>query len=104
MSMPTWEGFMAPVLAVMADGKVRNRREINEAVAVQAALSEDDLAETLGLSDSIRAIPIIDPAVTYRVGLVIPPREPMTPLIAALVQTANEVIPTLSRSIRRPRP
>ena len=62
------------------------------------------LAETLGLADSIRAIPIIDPAVTYRVGLVIPPREPMTPLIAALVQTANEVIPTLSRSIRRPRP
>ncbi|MBN9005896.1 MAG: LysR family transcriptional regulator [Rhizobiales bacterium] len=61
------------------------------------------LAETLGLSDSIRAIPIIDPAVTYRVGLVIPPREPMTPLIAALVQTANEVIPTLSRSIRRPK-
>lgn len=62
------------------------------------------LAETLGLSDSIRAIPIIDPAVTYRVGLVVPPREPMTPLIAALVQTANEVIPTLSRSIRRPKP
>ena len=61
------------------------------------------LAETLGLADSIRAIPIIDPAVTYRVGLVIPPREPMTPLIAALVQTANEVIPTLSRSIRRPK-
>jgi DNA-binding transcriptional LysR family regulator len=62
------------------------------------------LAETLGLADSIRAIPIIDPAVTYRVGLVVPPREPMTPLIAALVQTANEVMPTLSRSIRRPRP
>ena len=48
MSMPNWEGFMAPVLAVMAEGNVRNRREINEAVAVQAALSEDDLAETLG--------------------------------------------------------
>ncbi|MEI2672130.1 MAG: restriction endonuclease [Nocardioidaceae bacterium] len=48
MSMPNWEGFMAPLLAVMADGNVRNRREINEAVAVQAALSEDDLAETLG--------------------------------------------------------
>ncbi len=48
MSMPNWEGFMAPVLAVMADGMVRNRREINEAVAVHAALSEHDLAETLG--------------------------------------------------------
>ncbi|MEZ5161332.1 MAG: restriction endonuclease [Marmoricola sp.] len=48
MSMPNWEGFMALLLAVMADGNVRNRREINEAVAVQAALSEDDLAETLG--------------------------------------------------------
>ena len=61
------------------------------------------LAETLGLADSIRAIPIVDPIVTYRVGLVIPPREPMTPLIAALVQTAHEVAPALSRSIRRPK-
>lgn len=53
------------------------------------------LVDTLGLSDAIRAIPIIEPLVTYRVGLVIPPRDPMTPLIAALVRTAREVAATL---------
>jgi hypothetical protein len=53
------------------------------------------LAETLGLSDTVRTIPIIDPTVTYSVGLVIPQRDPLTPLIAALVQVAREVAPTL---------
>jgi DNA-binding transcriptional LysR family regulator len=47
------------------------------------------LAETLGLTDTIRAIPItsIEPYPT--VGLVIPHREPMTPLTAALVAEAR---------------
>ena len=53
------------------------------------------LVDTLGLSDAIRAIPIVEPLVTYRVGLVIPPRDPMTPLIAALVHVAREVAPSL---------
>jgi len=54
------------------------------------------LADTLGLSDAVRAIPIVDPLVTYRVGLVVPPRDPMTPMVAALVQMAREVAPTLT--------
>jgi len=53
------------------------------------------LAETLGLADTVRSIPIVDPVVTYSVGLVIPQRDPMTPLIAALVHTVREVAPTL---------
>jgi DNA-binding transcriptional LysR family regulator len=53
------------------------------------------LADALGFSDAIRAIPIVDPKVTYNIGLVVPPRDPMTPLIAALVQTAYEVAPQL---------
>lgn len=53
------------------------------------------LADTLGLSDAVRTIPIVDPLVTYRIGLVTSPRDPMTPLIAALVQTARDVAPTL---------
>ena len=61
-----------------------------------ASVMPAKLADTLGLSDAVRAIPIVDPLVTYRVGLVIPPREPMTPLVAALVQTAREVAPTLA--------
>jgi len=54
------------------------------------------LADTLGLSDAVRTIPIVDPLVTYSNGLVISPREPMTPLLAALVQTAREVAPQLT--------
>jgi hypothetical protein len=53
------------------------------------------LAETLGLSDAVRSIPIIDPDVTYSIGLIIPKRDPMTPLLAALTQIAREVAPTL---------
>lgn len=53
------------------------------------------LAETLGFSDAVRAIPIVAPDVTYSVGLVVPQRDPMTPQIAALVQIAREVAPSL---------
>ena len=60
-----------------------------------ASVMPAKLADTLGLSDAVRAIPIVDPFVTYRIGLVVPPRDPMTPLVAALVQMAREVAPTL---------
>jgi DNA-binding transcriptional LysR family regulator len=60
-----------------------------------ASVMPAKLAQTLGLSDSIRSIPIVDPVVDYSVELVIPQRDPMTPLIAALVQVAREVAPTL---------
>ncbi len=61
-----------------------------------ASVMPAKLADTLGLSDAVRAIPIVDPLVTYRVGLVVPLRDPMTPMVAALVQTAREVAPTLA--------
>src|SRR3954464_4360014 len=54
------------------------------------------LAETLGLSEGVRSIPIAAPLVTYRIGLVIPPRETMTPLVSALVETAQNVAPSLN--------
>ncbi len=54
------------------------------------------LAETLGFSEAVRSIPIIEPSITYGVGLVVPPRDPMTPLVTALVQIAREVGPTLN--------
>jgi len=61
-----------------------------------ASVMPAKLADTLGLSDAVRAIPIIDPLVTYRIGLVISQRDPMTPLVAELVQTARAVAPTLA--------
>lgn len=55
------------------------------------------LADTLGLSDAVRAIPIVEPKVDYSIGLVVSPREPLTPLLSALIQTAQEVAPTLEK-------
>ena len=60
-----------------------------------ASVMPAKLADALGLSDKVRTIPIVDPTITYSIGLVVPQRDPMTPLIAALVQTAREVAPTL---------
>ena len=49
------------------------------------------MATTLGLADVVRAIPIVAPEATHTVGLVIPAREPMTPLTAALVAEARRI-------------
>lgn len=53
------------------------------------------LVETLGLTDTIRAIPISKPEAVQTIGLVVPAREPTTPLTAALVEEARELAPTL---------
>jgi DNA-binding transcriptional LysR family regulator len=53
------------------------------------------LAETLGLTEAIRAIPITGSEPYPSVGLVVPHREPTTPLTAALVAEAKRVAPTL---------
>ncbi|CCE00650.1 LysR family transcriptional regulator [Bradyrhizobium sp. STM 3809] len=60
-----------------------------------ASVMPAKLAETLGLADKVRSIPITDPVINYQIGLVIPQRDPMTPLIASLVQIAREVAPSL---------
>jgi DNA-binding transcriptional LysR family regulator len=54
------------------------------------------LAATLGLTDVLRSIPIIGPDSTHTIGLVVPAREPMTPLNAALVVEARRVAATIS--------
>lgn len=54
------------------------------------------LADTLGLSDAVRTIPIVEPDVNYDIGLVVSPRDPLTPLLSALIQTAQTVAPQLS--------
>ena len=54
-----------------------------------ASVMPAKLAETLGLKDTVRSIPIVDPIVDYSIGMVIPQRDPMTPLIAALVHVAR---------------
>jgi DNA-binding transcriptional LysR family regulator len=60
-----------------------------------ASVMPAKLAETLGLTATIRAIPIVEPDEVHTIGLVVPEREPMTPLTAALVAEAQRVAPTL---------
>jgi DNA-binding transcriptional LysR family regulator len=61
-----------------------------------ASVMPAKLAATLGLTDVLRSIPIVEPEATHTIGLVAPAREPMTPLTAALVAEARRVAPLLS--------
>jgi DNA-binding transcriptional LysR family regulator len=56
-----------------------------------ATIMPSKLAETLGLTGTIRSIPIVDPEAVHTIGLVVPAREPMTPLTAALVAEAKRM-------------
>ena len=57
------------------------------------------LAETLGLTETIRAIPITEPEAVHTVGLVVLSREPMTPLNAALVAEGKRLARTLDTTL-----
>lgn len=63
-----------------------------------ASIMPSKLAETLGLTENVRSIPIVEPAATHAVGLVVPHREPMTPLIAALVAEGRQLAAELSKT------
>ena len=54
------------------------------------------LAETLGLDEVTRAIPIVEPSAIHTIGLVVPNREVTSPLAAALIAEALEVAKTLN--------
>ena len=47
IEVPTWDKFMVPILAVLADGKTRNRQELYELVAKEAQLTSTQRAEVL---------------------------------------------------------
>jgi len=56
-----------------------------------ASVMPEKLANTLGLTERLRSIPIVEPEVMHQIGLVVPPREPMTPLVAALVAETSHL-------------
>ena len=60
-----------------------------------ASVMPAKLAETLGLTYPIRAIPITDPEAVQTIGLVVPSRQPTTPITAALVAEARRVAASL---------
>lgn len=49
------------------------------------------LAENLGLTPLVKAIPIVDPVVHHTIGLVVPQREPMTPMMKELIVEAKRI-------------
>ena len=63
-----------------------------------ASVMPAKLAETLGLTDTLRAIPITEPEAVQTIGLVVPAREPMMPITAALVAEARRVAPQLDEA------
>ncbi len=54
-----------------------------------ASVMPEKLADTLGLTERLRSIPIVEPEALHRIGLIVPIRDPMTPLAAALVAEAK---------------
>jgi DNA-binding transcriptional LysR family regulator len=67
-----------------------------------ASIMPAKLAETLGLTESVRSIPIVEPAATHAVGLVVQEREPTTPLIKALVAEARQLAILFARPPQQP--
>jgi DNA-binding transcriptional LysR family regulator len=61
-----------------------------------ASVMPAKLASALGLTDTVRAIPIVEPEVSHSIGLVVPERNPLTPLINALVSEAKQLAPLLA--------
>lgn len=59
-----------------------------------ASIVPAKIAQALGPAEGIRAIPIVEPEVTRIIGLVVPAREPMTPLNVALVAEARRIAAT----------
>ena len=62
-----------------------------------ASVMPEKLAETLGLTERLRSIPIVEPEAVHQIGLVVPLREPTTSLVSALVGEARTLAKVLAR-------
>jgi DNA-binding transcriptional LysR family regulator len=61
-----------------------------------ASVMPEKLADTLGLTERLRSIPIVEPEVVHQIGLVVSPREPMAPLVTALVGETRQLAKLLA--------
>ncbi|GJD50637.1 Hydrogen peroxide-inducible genes activator [Methylobacterium crusticola] len=64
-----------------------------------ASIMPAALAETFRLTEKVRAVPITDPDVSHTIGLVVPERDPMTPLVAAFLAEARAIAPALAAEV-----
>ena len=56
-----------------------------------ATVMPDKLAETLGLKERLRSVPIVGPDAASQIGFVVAQREPATAMIAALLSELSAV-------------
>ena len=56
-----------------------------------ATVLPEKLAKTLNVAAPLRSIPIVEPEAVHEIGLVAPQREPVIPLVAALVSEAKRL-------------
>jgi DNA-binding transcriptional LysR family regulator len=63
-----------------------------------ASIMPEKIADMLDLVEPFRAIPIVEPQAVHEIGLVVPQRDPMTPLTAALVAEAKSLAASLQSS------
>ncbi|MGY2052348.1 LysR family transcriptional regulator [Methylobacterium sp. JK268] len=61
-----------------------------------ASIMPAALAETFKLTERVRAVPIVEPDIAHTIGLVVPDRDPMTPLVAAFLAEARAIAPQLA--------
>jgi len=54
-----------------------------------ATVLPESIATTIGAAAGLRALPVLEPAASYQVGLILPDRSPMPALTAALVAEAR---------------
>ncbi len=66
-----------------------------------ASIIPAKIAEALGPIDTIRTIPIVEPDAIHTIGLVLPAREPMTALNAALAAEARRITTSPAHDARR---
>jgi DNA-binding transcriptional LysR family regulator len=57
-----------------------------------ASIMAQKLVDTLGIAEPIRSIPILEPQAVHQIGLIVPRRDPMTPLTAAIFAEAKYLI------------
>jgi DNA-binding transcriptional LysR family regulator len=63
-----------------------------------ASVMPQQLAQTLGLTETIRAIPIVEPDEIHQIGLVVPARQTTTPITAALIEEAKRLASKLTKA------
>lgn len=56
-----------------------------------ASILSAKIAQTIGLHEAIRALPIVEPYITHSIGIAVPNREPMSSLNAALVAETRRI-------------